>query len=82
MGLAAIIGGGVDTGWTFYTPYSSVYSNSNVALTIMAAFVAGFAVVARIVVGGHLVRKAFPDPIGALLGCLIRKDSVGVMLGR
>jgi len=42
MGLAAIIGGGVDTGWTFYTPYSSVYSNSNVALTIMAAFVAGF----------------------------------------
>lgn len=42
MGLAAIITGGVDTGWTFYTPYSSVYSNSNVALTIMAAFVAGF----------------------------------------
>ncbi len=42
MGLAAIIGGGVDTGWTFYTPFSSVYSNSNVALTIMAAFVAGF----------------------------------------
>lgn len=42
MALAAIIGGGVDTGWTFYTPYSSVYSNSNVALTIMAAFVAGF----------------------------------------
>lgn len=42
MGLGAIVGGGVDTGWTFYTPFSSVYSNSNVALTIMAAFVAGF----------------------------------------
>ena len=26
----AIITGGVDTGWTFYTPYSTVYSNSKV----------------------------------------------------
>src|SRR6185503_15632127 len=34
--------GGVDTGWTFYTPYSSVYSNTNVVLTILGAFVAGF----------------------------------------
>src|ERR1044072_2379151 len=28
--LGAIISGGVDTGWTFYTPYSSVYANSYV----------------------------------------------------
>jgi len=32
----------VDTGWTFYTPYSSTYSNSYVILAAAAAFVAGF----------------------------------------
>lgn len=42
MGVTVLITGGVDTGWTFYTPYSSMYSNTNVVLTIMAAFVAGF----------------------------------------
>ena len=40
--LAAILFGGVDTGWTFYTPYSSVYSSSQVALTIVGVFFAGF----------------------------------------
>src|SRR4029078_311712 len=28
LALCAIIFGGVDTGWTFYTPYSSAYSNT------------------------------------------------------
>src|SRR6184192_3920294 len=28
--LYSILVGGVDTGWTFYTPYSSAYSNSHV----------------------------------------------------
>ena len=28
--LYAVISGGVDTGWTFYTPYSSTYSNTSV----------------------------------------------------
>jgi cytochrome c oxidase subunit 1 len=42
MALGALTFGGVDTGWTFYTPYSSVYSNSNVALAIMGIFLAGF----------------------------------------
>src|SRR4029077_17450263 len=28
--LWAIVAGGVDTGWTFYTPYSSLFSNTNV----------------------------------------------------
>jgi cytochrome c oxidase subunit 1 len=41
--LAAMIAGGVDTGWTFYTPYSSTYSNSNVMLAAVGIFVAGFA---------------------------------------
>ncbi len=40
--VAAIVLGGVDTGWTFYTPYSSVYSNTNVVLTIVGIFITGF----------------------------------------
>jgi len=40
--LAATILGGVDTGWTFYTPYSSTYSNSNVMLTAVGIFITGF----------------------------------------
>jgi cytochrome c oxidase subunit 1 len=42
MGLTAAIRGGVDTGWTFYAPFSTTYSNTHVILTAMAAFVAGF----------------------------------------
>jgi cytochrome c oxidase subunit I len=34
--------GGLDTGWTFYTPYSSMYSNTNVSLSIVGAFILGF----------------------------------------
>jgi len=40
--LAAMVAGGVDTGWTFYTPYSSVYSNSQVALAVVGIFITGF----------------------------------------
>jgi len=40
--VLAVIFGGVDTGWTFYTPYSSTYSNSYVVLTIIGIFVVGF----------------------------------------
>jgi cytochrome c oxidase subunit 1 len=40
--LAAMFAGGIDTGWTFYTPYSSVYSNSQVALAVVGIFVTGF----------------------------------------
>jgi len=38
----AALSGGVDTGWTFYTPYSSTYSNSAVITTALGVFVAGF----------------------------------------
>jgi cytochrome c oxidase subunit 1 len=38
----SILAGGVDTGWTFYTPYSTVYSNSNVVSAALGIFVAGF----------------------------------------
>ena len=40
--LAAMVFGGVDTGWTFYTPYSSTASNSNVLLTGIGVFITGF----------------------------------------
>ena len=39
--VAAILLGGVDTGWTFYTPYSTVYSNSHVVLTVIGVFING-----------------------------------------
>jgi len=42
LAIAGLLMGGVDTGWTFYTPYSSLYSNSQVTLVILAAFLAGF----------------------------------------
>ncbi|MDQ3069864.1 MAG: cytochrome c oxidase subunit I [Acidobacteriota bacterium] len=41
MTLAAIISGGVDTGWTFYPPYSTV-SPTHVVLAGLGVFVAGF----------------------------------------
>jgi cytochrome c oxidase subunit 1 len=34
--------GGLDTGWTFYTPFSSIYSNSAVTPAIIGIFVNGF----------------------------------------
>ena len=42
LATAAIIMGGVDTGWTFYTPYSSTYANSYVSLAVMGVFINGF----------------------------------------
>src|SRR5574341_1941474 len=40
--FAAVLLGGVDTGWTFYTPYSSTYSNTTVILTAVGVFITGF----------------------------------------
>ena len=40
--ICATIFGGVDTGWTFYTPYSSIFSNSKVMLAAMGVIIAGF----------------------------------------
>ena len=34
--------GGLDTGWTFYTPLSSVYSNSAVTPAVLGIFINGF----------------------------------------
>jgi cytochrome c oxidase subunit 1 len=40
--LYAMLAGGVDTGWTFYTPYSSTYSNTHVVATALGVFITGF----------------------------------------
>jgi cytochrome c oxidase subunit 1 len=42
MAIYAVARGGVDTGWTFYTPYSTTYSNSYVLAAALGVFVAGF----------------------------------------
>src|SRR5438477_3504981 len=42
IGISAMTWGGVDTGWTFYTPLSTLYAYDNVALTIVGIFLAGF----------------------------------------
>src|SRR5438067_9889784 len=42
LALYSIVFGGVDTGWTFYTLYSSTYSNSHVVAMAAGVFVAGF----------------------------------------
>ena len=42
LALFAILIGGVDTGWTFYTPFSSLYSNGYVVLALAAVFAVGF----------------------------------------
>src|SRR6476620_9001508 len=42
IGLYIIITGGVDTGWTFYTPFSTQYSNTHVFGVTFAAFIVGF----------------------------------------
>jgi cytochrome c oxidase subunit 1 len=38
----ALLNGGVDTGWTFYTPYSTTFSNSYVVAVGLGIFVNGF----------------------------------------
>jgi cytochrome c oxidase subunit 1 len=42
LALVAIVTGGVDTGWTFYPPYSSSYAHSNVMVTALGVFISGF----------------------------------------
>jgi cytochrome c oxidase subunit I len=40
--LYALVTGGVDTGWTFYTPFSTVSSTTNVIPTALGIFITGF----------------------------------------
>ncbi len=40
--IYAMANGGVDTGWTFYTPYSSQASNTHIISTALGIFIVGF----------------------------------------
>jgi len=40
--LYAIVNGGVDTGWTFYPPYSTSFSNTQVLAAGLGIFITGF----------------------------------------
>jgi cytochrome c oxidase subunit 1 len=40
--LYALIMGGIDTGWTFYTPYSTLFANGYVIAATLAVFINGF----------------------------------------
>ncbi len=40
--VTVLLMGGVDTGWTFYTPFSTSYSNGYVVAAGMGIFIAGF----------------------------------------
>src|SRR5690606_2110466 len=42
LAVSALVMGGVDTGWTFYTPYSTTYSNTHVMTMAIGVFVVGF----------------------------------------
>ncbi len=42
VAVYALMQGGVDTGWTFYAPYSTTFSNGYVVATGMGAFIIGF----------------------------------------
>ena len=42
MMIYCILTGGVDTGWTFYPPFSTTYSNSLVMIAGLAVFINGF----------------------------------------
>jgi len=44
--LWALFVGGVDTGWTFYTPLSTAYSKSHVVLAAVGIFISGFSSIA------------------------------------
>jgi cytochrome c oxidase subunit 1 len=43
--LYVLIAGGVDTGWTFYTPYSTMFSNGYVTATVVAVLIVGFSTI-------------------------------------
>jgi cytochrome c oxidase subunit 1 len=44
--LYSLLAGGVDTGWTFYAPFSTVYSNGHVVGMAAGIFIAGFSSIA------------------------------------
>ena len=57
--LYVIIAGGVDTGWTFYAPFSTNYSTSHVAMAALGVFISGFSSIAtgiNFITTAHMLR--------------------------
>jgi cytochrome c oxidase subunit I len=44
--LYSLFTGGVDTGWTFYTPLATAYSKGHVVATVVGIFISGFSSIA------------------------------------
>jgi cytochrome c oxidase subunit 1 len=42
LAFISMVMGGIDTGWTFYTPYSTTYADGWVTLTLFGIFINGF----------------------------------------
>ena len=58
----------MDTGWTFYTPYSSTYSNSHVITMAAGIFIAGFSSILtglNFIITIHKMRAPGPDLVSA-----------------
>ena len=49
LAIYTLLSGGVDTGWTFYTPLTTAFSNGNVLAAAAAVFVSGFSTIATAV---------------------------------
>ncbi|MCC6456964.1 MAG: cytochrome c oxidase subunit I [Caldilineaceae bacterium] len=59
LALASLVAGGIDTGWTFYAPYSTTYTNTHVLTMGLGVFVAGFSSIftgINIIVTTHKMR--------------------------
>jgi cytochrome c oxidase subunit 1 len=57
--IFTIWAGGVDTGWTFYTPFSTLFSNGHVIAAAAGVFVVGFSSIAtgvNFIVTTHMLR--------------------------
>ena len=64
----ALVAGGVDTGWTFYTPYLTMFSNSHVLAGAAGVFVVGFASIAtgvNFIATTHMLRAPGHDLVPA-----------------
>ncbi|MFO0837981.1 MAG: cbb3-type cytochrome c oxidase subunit I [Phycisphaerae bacterium] len=60
MALASLLWGGVDTGWTFYAPYSTKYAMNGMIWVVAGAFVLGFSSIftgLNFIVTIHKLRK-------------------------
>src|ERR1043165_5074379 len=68
--IYALLVGGVDTGWTFYAPYSTTFSNSYVVAAGIGIFVSGFSSILtglNFIITVHVMRApgmtCFPLPL-------------------